>query len=112
MGFDLKQSQSIMGMKMENTIKQEMIESRGVDAVDSEGKVTVKLKTVRRKMNAEFGAAGKFEFDSKSTERDAGSAIGGALTPLLERLTGSEDELIRTPLRHVAEVKGDTELGA
>ena len=110
MGFEMKQSQSIMGMKIENTVKQETIESRVVDAVDSEGKVTLKLKAIRRKMNAEFGAAGKFEFDSKSTERDTGSAIGGALTPLLERLTGSEYELIVTPLGHVAEVKGYAEL--
>lgn len=110
MGLDMKQSQSIMGMKIENTIKQETIESRTVEAVDSKGQVTVKLKAVRRKMNAEFGAAGKFEFDSKSTERDTGSAIGGAVTPLLERLTGSEYELVVTPLGHVAEVKGYAEL--
>src|SRR5262249_1065682 len=64
----------------------------------------------RRKMNAEFGALGKFEFDSKSTERDTGSAIGGALTPLLERLTGSEYQVIVDPLGKVGEVKGYAEL--
>lgn len=110
MGFDMKQSQSIMGMKIENTIKQETTESRVVDSVAADGKATVKVKAVRRKMNAEFGAAGKFEFDSKSTERDTTSAIGGAVTPLLERLSGSEYELIVTPLGHVAEVKGYAEL--
>jgi hypothetical protein len=78
MGFDMKQSQSIMGMKIENTIKQETTESRVVESIDADGKATLKVKAVRRKMNAEFGAAGKFDFDSKSTERDTTSAIGGA----------------------------------
>jgi hypothetical protein len=110
MGFDMKQSQSLMGMKIENTIKQETIESRVVDAVDGEGKATLKVKAIHRKMNAEFGVAGKFEFDSKSTERDTGSAIGGAVTPLLERLTGSEYELVVTPHGHITEVKGYAEL--
>jgi len=62
MNFDMKQTQTIMGMKLENAIKQETTESRVVDAVDPDGKATLKVKSLRRKMNADFTAAGKFEF--------------------------------------------------
>jgi hypothetical protein len=109
-GFEMQQSQSIMGMKFENKIKQETIDAQIVSAVASDGKATLKVKSERRKMNAEFGALGKYEFDSKSTERDTSSALGGPLTPLLERLTGSEYEVVLDPRGQVTEVKGYAEL--
>jgi hypothetical protein len=109
-GFDMKQAQSIMGMKLDNTIKAETIVIRAVDSVDADGRATVKLKTDRRKMSSDFTGAGKYEFDSKSSERDTSSTIGSAVTPLFERLTGSEYELVLTPQGHVAEVKGYAEL--
>ena len=106
----MKQTQSIMGMKLENSAVQEAIFSRVVDAVDPDGKVTLKVKAERRKMTADFTGAGKFEFDSKSDDRDTGSQIGGALTPILERLTGSEYQVFLNPRGKVAEVKGFAEL--
>jgi len=110
LGFETKQAQSIMGMKLDNTIKQETIVSRVVDSVDADGNATIKVKTERRKMNADIAAMGKYEFDSTSTERDTTSATGAALTPMFERLTGSEYELVFTPRGRVTEVKGFAEL--
>jgi hypothetical protein len=109
-GLDLKQTQSIAGMKYDNTIKQETIVSQVVSAVGADGKATLKVKADRRKLNAELGPQGKYEFDSKSTERDTTSAVGAPLTPLLERLTGSEYELVLDPRGLVTEVKGYAEL--
>jgi hypothetical protein len=109
-GFEVAQSQSIMGMKFDNKIKQETIETQVVSGVAADGKATLKVKSERRKMNADLGALGKYEFDSKSTERDTSSALGGPLTPLLERLTGSEYELVVNPRGQVTEVKGYAEL--
>lgn len=110
----MKQAQSLtvngMTIKQDNSLKQEAILTRVADEIGSDGKVTFRLKAERRKMNAEFGALGKFEFDSKSTDRDTGSAIGAALTPLLERLTGSEYQVIVNPQGKVGEVKGYAEL--
>src|SRR5207302_5632411 len=106
------QSLTVNGMtiKQDNSFQQEGILTRVADEVGSDGKATFRLKAERRKMTAEFGALGKFEFDSKSTERDTGSTIGGALIPLLERLTGSEYQVIVNPQGRVAEVKGYVEL--
>lgn len=109
---DLKQAQSVMGMKFDNTMKNEAVIAKIVDAVDADGNATLKVKCERRKVKAEFGAVGKFEFDSKSSERDAASAIGAAVTPILERLTGSEYEVIVNPRGKVTEVKGYAELTA
>jgi hypothetical protein len=106
----MKQTQTVMGMKLENSAVQESIVSRVVDDVDAEGKVTLKVKAERRKMSAEFTGAGKFEFDSKSDDRDTGSLLGGTLTPILERLTGSEYQIIVNPRGQVTEVKGFAEL--
>lgn len=110
-GSEMKQTQSIMGMKLNNTYTQDAVVSRVVDDVSEKGDVTYKLKAERRKVNSEMSAlGGKYEFDSKSTERDTGSAIGAELTPLFERLTGSEYQVIVSPLGRVTEVKGFSEL--
>lgn len=109
-GNDMKQAQSIMGMKLNNAFTQEAVVSRVADVIDADGNVTFKLKTERRKVTAEFGALGKYEFDSKSTERDTGSTIGSDLTPLLERTTGSEYQVVVSPRGRVTEVKGFAEL--
>ncbi len=110
----MKQAQSLtvngMTIKQDNSMKQEAILTRVADEVGSDGKVTFRIKADRRKVAAEFGALGKFEFDSKSTERDTGSQIGGSLTPVLERLTGSEYQVIVNPQGKVSEVKGYAEL--
>lgn len=107
---EMTQKQSIMNTKLENSLKQESFVSRVVDGVDAEGNATFKLKAERRKMTAAFGALDKYEFDSKSSERDTGSVLGGELTPLLERLTGSEYRVVVSPRGKVTEVIGFAEL--
>jgi hypothetical protein len=74
---EMKQAQSLMGMNFDNTLKQEVVVSRVVDSIDETGNVTFKVKADRRKMTAAFGALGKFEFDSKSTDRDLITEVKG-----------------------------------
>lgn len=102
-----KQVQTIAGQKIEIATTQEAHLSRLVDQVDSNGVATLKAKTERRKVKIN-----EFEFDSKSTERDTTSATGAAVTPILERLTGSEYQVSVTPLGQVTDVKGFVELVA
>lgn len=110
--MDQKQTLTIMGMpiKLENLLDHEVIVSRTVADIDAAGNATLNVKGERRKVTADFGGLAKFEFDSKSTERDTSTQLGSELTPLLERLTGSEYQLIVTPRGSVAEVKGFAEL--
>lgn len=107
----MKQIQTVMGAKVDTDSNQEAIVSRTVDGIDEKGNATLKTKTDRRKLKIK-GQQGDYEFDSKSTERDTTSAIGGGVTPLLERLTGSEYEVSVSPRGEVVEVKGFAELVA
>lgn len=107
---DMKQTQSLLNMKLESTVKQEAILSRVVDKIDAAGQVTFKTKAESRKAMSDLGPAGKFEFDSKSTTRDTSSQVGAALTPIMERLTGSEYEVVVSPRGQVVEVKGYAEM--
>src|SRR5258708_17382327 len=84
-----KHHQTIVDMKLDSTTKQEVVPSQVVDEIDGDGNALLKTKDVRRKTNMD-GQQGKFDFDSKSTERDTTSEIGAAITPHLESITGSE----------------------
>ncbi len=103
---ETKQTQTILSNKIETATLHESIMLRTVDEVDAQGTATLKTKAERRKVTI-----GKdFVFDSKSTERDTTSEIGAAATPLLERLTGSEYDVILNARGTVVDVKGYVEL--
>ena len=104
-----KQLQTIGDQKLDSTVSQEVVTSQVVDKIDGDGNAVIKTMTVQRKRKTD-GQGGKFEFDSKSTERDTGSEIGSRVTPLLERLTGSEYQFKMTPRGQVTEVMGFAEL--
>ena len=104
-GQETKQIQTVLNMKIENVATHDSIILRNVDTVDSEGVATLKTKAERRKLKTS-----EYLFDSKSTDRDTTSAIGAALTPLMERLTGSEYEVLVNPRGTVVDVKGYVEL--
>ncbi|MGE5194312.1 MAG: hypothetical protein ACM3U2_17620, partial [Deltaproteobacteria bacterium] len=59
---EMKQTQTINGMKIENSTAHDSVTTRNVEDVDENGNATLKTKAVQRKMKAEFGQAGKFEF--------------------------------------------------
>ena len=103
-----KQHQTILDQKVENTTTQEVVTSQVVDEIDGDGNAILKTKTVSQKRKTD--GQSKFEFDSKSTERDTSSEIGAAATPILERLTGSEYQVKVTPRGYVSEVKGFFEI--
>jgi hypothetical protein len=103
-----KQLQTIADQKIETTTTQEVVTSQVVDEIDGDGNAILKTQTVSRKRKSD--GQSKFEFDSKSTERDTSSEIGAAATPVLERLTGSEYQIKVTPRGYVSEVKGFFEI--
>lgn len=104
-----KQSQSFGDVKFDATTSQEEITSRVVDDVDAD-KLRLKIKNERLKSKMALGPAGTFEFDSRSTENEKGSAIAAMLLPFMERVSGAEYEIAITPRGEVAEVKGYAEL--
>ncbi len=102
---ETKQTQTIMGAKIETTTGHDSIMLREVDSVDLVGTATLKTKAERRKFKV-----ADYQFDSKSTDRDTTSAVGAALTPIMERLTGSEYQVLVSVRGAVIDVKGYVEL--
>lgn len=86
--MEMKQSQTIMGMALENEMSNDAISSYTVESVDEKGNAQLTVKGERLKATAKFPSLGEFTFDSQSSERDKSSTIGAAMTPLMERMSG------------------------
>lgn len=110
--MDQKQTLTVMGntIDFDNFTDQEAYSLQTVDGVDSEGNGTINVKFDRRKLSAKIGTEGQFEFDSRTSARDTSTVLAAELTPLMERLTGSEYQLVMTPRGAVSQVKGFAEL--
>jgi hypothetical protein len=108
--MEMKQNQTIMGMTQDNEMDMESIQSFTVDGIDEKGNYQVSIKGERIKVKANFGFLGEFVFDSQSSERDKSSVIGAAVTPLMERLSGSVYHAVVSPDGGVIEVKGYADL--
>ena len=104
--MEMKQSQTIMGMALENEMTNDAISSYTVEAVDEKGNARLTVKGERLKATAKFKALGDFAFDSQSSERDKSSTIGAAMTPLMERMSGIVYQATVPPDGGVLAVKG------
>lgn len=107
---EMTQTQTVLNMKIENTMSNESISSRTVEDIAADGTVKFNVKTELFKVKSKFGPLGEFKFDSKSTERERGSVIADALNPVYERLGGAELQVFVTPRGEVKEVTGYAEL--
>lgn len=106
----MTQKQAFMGQKIETEIKQSDVTSRVLDKIDSEGGIHLKNENKRLKVSVKIGPIGDYTFDSQSTEREKGSVLGSALTPLYERLSGASIEVALTPRGKVTAVDGYEQL--
>jgi hypothetical protein len=104
--MEMKQTQTIMGMALENEMTHDAISSYTVDAVDEKGDAKITAKGERLKSQAKFPALGEYTFDSQSSERDKASQIGAAMTPLMERMSGIIYQVTVSPDGGVIAVKG------
>lgn len=105
-----KTTQTIMGTNVDTTISQTTIDVRVIDEVTSEGVAKMKTKTERMQGTLKIAMLGDYEFDSKKTDRDKSSTLGQALTPLYERLVGSELQMEVTPRGVVQSYTGYAQL--
>jgi len=107
---DLTQTQNVMDMKIETRMTNESVSSRTVENVDDMGVAALKIKTELFKVKTKIGPLGEYNFDSKSSEREKGSVLGEALTPIYERISGAEFEMFVSARGEVKDVKGYAEL--
>ena len=67
---EMKQTQNIMGMAIENEMNNEAVSSLTVEGIDEKGNYQLTVKGERLKVNLKFGQLGDYVFDSQSSERD------------------------------------------
>jgi hypothetical protein len=104
------QVQKIGEVKLENKLSQEDQSRRTYAEPTQEGTLQYTVKTERLKVQHKLGPLGDYKFDSEVAERETGSMLGDALTPLYERLCGGELQITLTPRGDVKQVKGYTEM--
>ena len=104
-----KTIQTVMGNNVETTISATSIDVRTIDDL-VDGTAKMKSKTERFSGTIKIPTLGEFVFDSKKPDRDKSSVLGAALTPLYERLVGSELQLEVTPRGTVKNLTGYAQL--
>jgi len=107
---EVNQTQSVNGMEFKNEIKGSGVSVHTLLEEGKDGNLKVQNEVKRITAYMKIGPLGEYKFDSKSTDNEKGSALGGALTPLYETLNGSITTYVRSPLGKVLKIEGLTEL--
>lgn len=98
----------------ERTVKTDMVSEdvsiRTLEAVDKKGGFAIRTENKLLKTTLDIGPLGKYVFDSRSEERDKGSVIAAAVTPVYDRLNGAILTIKHTPRGKVTAVDGYKEL--
>ncbi len=103
---DVKQTQKVSGQEVKTTITSKQIDVRTFDSVDEKGNFTIQSENEQLYVKMSIGPLGDYVFDSKSSENEKGSTLGGALTPVYERLLGASVKITHTPRGKVTKVDG------
>jgi hypothetical protein len=102
----VKQKQTIMGNDMVTEMNGRSIDERGLVNVDEKGNFVVRTENKRFYSKFVNGQSGEYVYDSTNDERDTSSVLGGALTPLYDRLNGAVVSFTFSPRGEVTAVKG------
>lgn len=105
----IKQNQEVMDKKVKTEISGQEI-SQWTITKGEQGKLVVKTENKQLKTKLAIGPLGDYSFDSTKDDNEKGSALGGALTPLYERMSGATLQYTITPLGKVEAISGYKEL--
>jgi len=105
-------SQTVMGQELETKFKQTDVTLYTTKAVEEDGGLKFESENKTLKVEGDFGVQGNYVFDSSADDNDSSSLIGGAVTPLFERMSGAILQLELSPLGKVKKVTGYKELVA
>lgn len=106
------QSQSFNNMDFKTTIKSSDVGVRTCAEVDKDGNFRIQSENKLLKVVNDIAVLGKYTYDSQAAENDKGSAIGGALTPIYDRMKGAVLTVVVSPRGEVVKLEGFQELVA
>lgn len=107
---EVDQTQNINGTENKNLIKSREISTHSLLEVQDDGSLKLQSENKLLSVSMDMGQLGKYEFDSKKTDNETGSVLGGSLTPLYETLSGAIIKYARTSRGQVLKVEGLKEL--
>jgi hypothetical protein len=106
----MQQTQTVNNTKVETDIASNEVTVWNLEKVDDKGNLQIKTKNKQLDVKVKIGPLGEYTFDSKKKENDKGGMLGGSLTPLYERLSGSSINITISPQGEVKDIKGLKEL--
>lgn len=102
----MEMSQKVAGMDLDTKMSSRQVIEREVAEPAEEGTIALRARTLRLQMNSEFPGVGEYKYDSKSTENNDGSAIGAAIAPLYDAISGAITDITLTPRGDVKKATG------
>jgi hypothetical protein len=104
------QTQTGNGKEIKNEIKNREFEVHTLVEVREDGNFKVRSENKRIVANMKIGPSGQYKFDSKSSDNEKGSALGDAMTPFYETLSGAFTPFVQSPRGTVLKVEGRSDL--
>lgn len=105
-------SQSINNTEFTTTVESEAIGTHVLKGTDDQGDIRIEHENKLLKVTMDVPQLGEYVFDSTKEERDTGSLLGGAVTPLYDRLSGAIVTYTISPLGKITKLEGYKELVA
>ena len=106
----LNQKQSFMGQEIVMDMTTTDVAERTLQEIDDKGNLHIQTENKHLKVSMKMNPLGEYTFDSKSTERDEASALGGMISPVFDRLSGAILTVVISPRGEVEDLKGYKEL--
>ena len=104
------QTQTVNGEDFKNEIKSREVFVHTLVEVGEDGHFKVQSENKRIVLSMKIGLSNQYKFDSKSSDNETGSALGGELTPLYETLSGAFNTFVQSPRGKILNVEDLSEL--
>lgn len=106
----VSQTQTVNNMEITSEFTNTDVAVRTLEKIDEQENFVIRTENKLLKVEMKNNLFGNYTYDSTSSDRDTGSQIGQAITPMYDRLNGAVLTFRHTPQGKVTEAKGLTEL--
>lgn len=107
---EMNQTMQFGGQTYENKVTQTEVNTLALQQITPEMNFKLRHVNMQLSVKADMGPAGTFNYDSKSAEREKGTALGNQLNPVFETLSGVEYDITITPQGKVEKLEGYKEI--